>query len=80
MDVGGGGEVGWWHPTYPTSADTTGLKNIFHQLGPTGGVAMSVCLSVCVFAPLSPRGAKEVPGEQSILPLFLRPLIGPQIT
>ena len=51
-------------------------------------VAMSVCLSVCLsichcvcgFALLGPRGAKAVPGEQSSLPLFLRPLFGPQVT
>ena len=43
-------------------------------------VIESPCPSVCVFAPSSPRGAKEVPGEQSSLPLFFKPLIGPQVT
>ena len=33
-----------------------------------------------MFAPSSPRGANEVPGEQSRLPFFFRPLIGPQVT
>ena len=39
----------------------------------------SVCVFVCGFAPSGHKGAKEVPGEQSSLPLFLRPLIGPQV-
>ena len=40
-------------------------------------VAMSVCLCVCLRHQVP---AKEVPGEQSSLLLFLRPLIGPQVT
>ena len=47
----------------------------FHQIGPLGQfglvVAMSVCCHLFVVVPFSynsPRGAKEVPGEQSCLP------------
>ena len=43
-------------------------------------VIESPCPWRCGSVPSSPRGAKEVPGEQSSLPLFLRPLIGPQFT
>ena len=35
----------------------------------------SVCLSVCAI-----KSQGEVPGEQTSLPLFLMPLIGPQVT
>ena len=58
--------------------------------GPIQSSSRDVCLSVCVFVPFpcdSPRGAKEVPGEQSHLPPWhqypekmLRLTIGPQST
>ena len=60
----------------------------FHWIRPTALDRFShrvvmfvhVCMWLCGSTPLSPRGAKEVPGEQSSLSLFFRPLFGPQVT